>query len=344
MLLTGHSSNRSYPIQVQSGCAGELAQLLPQLAARRRLVVVTDREIAGLHLARFQQQMAALGVKIAAVTTDGSEAGKNLDSVKQVYEQLSDMELTAKDCLIALGGGSVIDVTSFVAATFLCGIDYVQIPTSLLAMVDSSISPYSRLNFRSSKNLIGVPNRPSAILVDPNFLQTLPAKHMANGYAQIIQYGFVQDERLISLLESGTWDLSELIALAVQAKIAMVERDVRLLQFGQPVGDAIEGHFRFLKYLHGEALALGMMAASPNDRLRQLLIRFRLPVTIEGVAPHTLLKQMMRNCVLRGDAIDLVRVTEPGHPVIETLPVSEIEPVLADLIMAIDPAEQGRRE
>ncbi len=341
MLLTGQSCDREYPIHVQAGCIGQLNRLLPQLTEHHRLIIVTDREVTGLHLARFQQQITALGLKTLAVTTDGSEAGKNLDSVKQVYEQLLDMELTSRDCLLALGGGSVIDLTAFVAATFLGGVDYVQVPTSLLAMVDSSISLTSRLNFRSSKNLIGVPNNPLAVFVDPDFLQTLPPKHLANGYAQIIQSGYLQDEQLISSLESGTWDRPEIIFKAIAAKIAVMKRDPRLLQFGQPVGDAIEGHFRFLKYMHGEALALGMLAASPNDRLRQLLVRFHLPVTIEGVAPETLIKRMARNCALHGDTIDLVRVSQPCQPVIETLQVSTLDPVLSGLIHAISPSGQG---
>lgn len=344
MILTGLSTVQSYPVHIESGCSTRIPELFPEWVSHRRLVIITDREVAGFHLARFQQQFAAIGLKVPVITIDGSEAGKNLDSVKAVIEQISDCELTREDCLLALGGGSVIDVTAFTAAIYLGGIQYIQIPTSLLAMIDSSINPSCSLNFRSSKNLIGTNSHPFSVLVDPDYLRTLPAKHLANGFAQMIQYGYLYKPELIRILEENAWNMDDLIAMSVRTKIELHRNQPEYLGFGQPIGNAIEGHFRFLKYLHGEALALGMLAAAPSERLRALLQQFHLPTQVEGVAPDTLVKKAVRICALDGHESSVVRVSEPGSPRLVLVPSAEIEAVIAEMVLSIDPREATRRE
>ncbi|HBP38052.1 MAG TPA: hypothetical protein DD640_04805, partial [Clostridiales bacterium] len=276
-----------YPITIQRGSAYRIPEIFRERLAGRRLVVVSDREVSALYRQTLNEQFKAGGANPCFLTIDGSEAGKTPESVRSLYEQLSDMEMSVQDLLVAFGGGSVIDVTAFAAATYLGGLDYVQVPTSLLAMADSAASPVCRLNYRSTKNLLSLACRPAGVLIDADLLKTLPPRLMTNGYAQIIQFGCVQNPAILEMMETNSLDIEELLTAALAARIRLLADFPEGLNFGRPIGDAIEGHFRFLKYLHGEALALGMLAASPSDRLRRLLGQYKLPVHLEGVNSET---------------------------------------------------------
>jgi 3-dehydroquinate synthase len=324
-----------YPIIIESGCTWRLPQIMANRANSRRLVIVSDKEVAALYRDTLKSRFADAGVPVNILVIDGSEAGKTLDSVRSLYEQLSDMEMSVNDLLVAFGGGSVIDVTGFVAATYLGGLDYILVPTSLLAMADSSTSFSCRLNYRTSKNLLGMACQPIMVLVDTDWLRTLPPRHLANGYAQIIQYGYVQDPGIIDLLEGGGTDMETMLRAAMAAKLQLLADSPASQDFGKPVGNAIEGHFRFLKYLYGEALALGMLAASPSDRLRALLSRYHLPTRLDGVSAETLIRRMQRMDAQQGAVIRLVRVDEPGHPVVQTLKPEETERVYQDLLAVL---------
>ncbi len=324
-----------YPLTIQRGAAWQIPALFADRLAGCRLVIVSDREVTALYHTTLKEYFRDAGITAHFLVIDGSEAGKTLDSVRSLYEQLSDLEMSKRDLLVAFGGGSVIDVTAFVAATYLGGLDYVQVPTSLLAMADSSTSPVCQLNFRSSKNLIGLPNHPQAVLIDIDLLKTLPAKHLANGYAQIIQFGYVKDPAIISMLESKDFDLEMLITSALAAKLQILSEYPVGLTFGEAVGDAVEGHFRFLKYLHGEALALGMLAAAPDERLRRLLEQYHLPTRLEGVTADTLIRRMQRSDAQKGTKICLVRVSEPGCPSLQELDPEQTESVYQELLAVL---------
>jgi 3-dehydroquinate synthetase len=316
-----------YPIIIERGCAWRLPQIMANRADSRRLVLVSDKEVAALYQDALKERFKAAGVPTQVLVIDGSEAGKTIDSVRSLYEQLSDMEMSVNDLLVAFGGGSVIDVASFVAATYLGGLDYLLVPTSLLAMADSSTSFNCRLNYRTSKNLLGMACQPKMVLIDVDLLKTLPAKHLANGYAQIIQYGYVQNPEIIDMLESGESDMETLLRATMAAKLALLSDNPIGQEFGKPVGNAIEGHFRFLKYLSGEALALAMLAISPSGRLRALLNRYHLPTRLEGVSTDTLVRRMQRMDIQQGTTVKLVRVHSPGQLYIQELRLDQTESI-----------------
>jgi 3-dehydroquinate synthase len=329
--------NPSYPIQIIRGSAWQLPQLLADRPAPRRLIVVSDKEVAALYQDPLKECFRLAGTPAHTLVIDGSEAGKTLESARNLYEQLSDLEMSVNDLLVAFGGGSVIDVTSFVGATYLGGLDYVLVPTTLLAMADSSLIDRCQLNFRTSKNLLALPCQPQQVLIDVDLLKSLPAKHLANGYAQIIQYGYVQEPAIIDMLENGGDDIEALLRITIEAKRQLLAANPKGIDFGQPIGNAIEGHFRFLKYLHGEALALGMLAASASDRLRALLTRYHLPTRLEGVGVDSLIRRIQRLDSQQGATAQLVRVSVPGQPFIQELPLDQTESVYQAMLAEITP-------
>jgi len=327
-----HLAGQEYPITIQRGSALRIAEIFKDRLGGRRLVLVSDREVGALYQQILKAQFQSESIPCHFLTVDGSEAGKTLETVRSLYEQLSDMEMSTGDLLVAFGGGSVIDVTAFAAATYLGGLDYIQVPTSLLAMADSALSPSCRLNFRSAKNLLELPNRPFGVLIDPDMLRTLPPKHLANGYAQIIQLGCIQDPGILDLMEKTDFEPERLIDAALKAKRQVLAEFPDALNFGQPIGNAIEGHFRFLKYLHGEALALGMLAAAPAERLRSLLLKYHLPIHLEGVTADTLIRRMLRSDALHAEGVRLTRLHEPGRPYCQVLFPDQAESVYQELL------------
>lgn len=334
-LLNNLADELPYSLIIKRGSAMQIPGLFADRIAGKRLMLVYDREVAALYQPALKENFAAAGINAHFLLIDGSEAGKTVDTVRALYEQLADLEMSTEDLLVAFGGGSVIDVTAFAAQTYLGGLDYVQVPTTLLAMADSSTSPVCQLNYRSTKNLIGLPNQPIAVLIDVDLLKTLPPKHIANGFAQIIQFGYAMDPAIIEMLESSAVDLELLLTSALEAKLQLLKKYPIGLTFGQVIGDAIEGHFRFLKYLHGEALALGMLAAAPDDRLRRLLDKYHLPTRLEGVAAETLIRRMQRTAAQKGGKAGLIRICEPGRPVYDELSPEQAEGVYQELLAVL---------
>jgi 3-dehydroquinate synthase len=336
-MISAHApdSNLPYPITIARGQAFRLPKAVSSRVAGGRLVFVSDREVAALYQDMLRESFKSAGIPAHFLVIDGSEAGKTLDSVRSLYEQLSDLEMSVNDFLVAFGGGSVIDIASFASATYLGGLDYMIVPTTLLAMADSSSSLECRLNFRTSKNLLGMACQPRQALIDVDLLKTLPQKHLANGYAQIIQYGYVQDPSIIAMLEGPVQDLEDLLRAAIAAKQGMMRENPAAQDFGQPVGNAIEGHFRFLKYLHGEALALGMLAANPDERLRRLLNRYHLPTRLEGVSVESLIRRMQRSDAQQGSQVKLVRISSPGQSYIQQLELNQTDAVYQQMLAVL---------
>ncbi|MDD2534287.1 MAG: iron-containing alcohol dehydrogenase [Eubacteriales bacterium] len=340
MHIIGQIHQRSFPIHIGPDILADLPNLVPFLRSAHRIVIVTDREVGSLYLGRLQQVLQSVGLTANVITVDGAETGKNLDTVRFICEELADMSATTSDVLIAFGGGSIIDVAGYVTATFLGQPRLVIIPTTLFAMVDSTICPFSHLNIRSSKNCLGLKNYPTAVVVDPKLIGTLSARQLASGYARILLYGLLENESLVASLESGTWDLATLITLSIEAKQALLNRDPRLLTFGQQISDAIEGHFRFLKYLHGEALGLGLLAVWPEPRLKSLLQSLKLPTDLTGVSPEVITLRVLRT-VAPGESLTLVELPELNRPRLIALSGDAAEAALLKMIRSLTPDKEA---
>lgn len=340
MQIVGQIHDRTFPIHIGVDILRQIPELIPEFRTANRIVIVTDREVGSLYLNKLQQALQSASLTYNVVTVDGAETGKNLDTVRFICEELADLAVTPSDVLIAFGGGSIIDVAGYVTSTFLGQPRLILVPTSLFSMVDSAICPYNHLNVRSSKNSLGLPNRPTAVVIDPSLTASLSPRQIACGYSRIVLYGLLANENLLNLLEQGKWDLSELITLSLQAKQSLLNQDERLLSFGQQIGDAIEGHFRFLKYLHGEALALGMLAVWPEARLKSLLVNLKLPVELTGVSPEVIAQRVLRQ-VAPGEPLKLVELEMINRPQVVVVPSETAESTLLKKIRVLSPEREA---
>ncbi len=230
-----------------------------------RLCLITDDIVAPLYLDRVHQALERAGFDVFYYVIPHGEDSKSAENLIELLEILGESHLTRSDALVALGGGVVGDLTGFVAATYLRGIRFVQIPTTLLAAVDSSVGGKTAINLQAGKNLAGAFHQPSLVLCDTDTLDTLPSHIFADGCAEVIKYGVINDRALFDSLSAGLQkNIAEIIAACVESKAAIVEQDEfdqdtrQLLNFGHTVGHAIELCSEF-SISHGSAVSMGMV-------------------------------------------------------------------------------------
>jgi 3-dehydroquinate synthase len=295
-------AERSYPIHIGAGVVRRAGPLLAERGVAKA-VVVTNPTVAGHWLAPLSESLAAAGIAAQAVQIPDGEAHKNWDTLQAVVTRLLELRAERSTTLIALGGGVVGDVTGFAAAIYQRGMPFVQVPTTLLAQVDSSVGGKTGINHPLGKNMVGAFYQPRAVLIDTDCLRTLPPRELAAGLAEVIKYGAIRDARFLSWLEAQMDALvaREPAALAhaihesCRIKAEIVGADERehgeraLLNFGHTFGHAIENAMGYGQWLHGEAVAAGMVVAAdvsrrlhriePADvqRLRTLVARAGLP-------------------------------------------------------------------
>jgi len=271
---------RSYPIVIGSGLLGDPEQLLPYIRGRQ-VCVVTNETVAPLYLPRLLEGLSGFD-KVDTVELPDGEAFKTLDTVNRIFGLLLERRHNRSTTLIALGGGVVGDMTGFAAACYQRGVDFVQVPTTLLAQVDSSVGGKTGVNHPLGKNMIGAFYQPGVVLADMDTLKTLPGRELSAGIAEVIKYGLICDAPFFDWLESNMPRLLErdpqALAYAVERccrdKAAVVAEDEResgrraILNFGHTFGHAIEAVQGYGNWLHGEAVAAGMVMAAELSRLR----------------------------------------------------------------------------
>jgi len=277
-------AERSYPLYIGSGLLGNTA-LWKSMVATRQVVVVTNDVVGPLYLSIVRQALEAQGREVSEIVLPDGEAYKTIESFMQIMDGLMSRHIERKATLVALGGGVVGDMAGFAAACYQRGIPFVQVPTTLLSQVDSSVGGKTAINHPLGKNMIGAFYQPRAVLIDLDVLTTLPRREFSAGLAEIIKYGAALDRGFFDWLEGS---IDALMARDVQALAFAVERscaikaqvvaaDEReaglraLLNFGHTFGHAIEAGMGFGRWLHGEAVGCGMvMAADLSARLGQL--------------------------------------------------------------------------
>ena len=277
--------HRSYAIKVGSGLLPRLGAECAQLKLGQRCAVVTDSNV-GRHFARAAlKSLSASGFEPVLITVPAGEKSKRLAVVEKCYDQLAAHRLERKSFIVALGGGVVGDLAGFVAATYLRGIPFVQVPTTLLAQVDSSVGGKTGVNLHAGKNLVGAFYQPRLVLCDLDTLKTLPKREFVSGLAEVIKYGIIYDAILFAqlernlpkLLQRDAATLAAVIARCCEIKADVVGQDETesglraILNFGHTIGHAIENSSGYGKFLHGEAISIGQVAAA---RLSQTLLGF----------------------------------------------------------------------
>jgi 3-dehydroquinate synthase len=300
-------SSRFCPITVGEGIIEHLADYF-DFSGYSSLVLITDTVVNRLYGQGVLAALKATGKKVSLFTLPTGEKAKSLKTVERGYKFLLDNKVDRKGLVCALGGGVVGDTAGFIAASYLRGIDYIQLPTTLLAQVDSSIGGKVGVNFAGKKNMVGSFYQPRAIIADVALLKSLPPAEMTNGLAEVVKYAVAMDEELFGMLETkagasfNTKELAEIVMRCCRLKAAVVEIDEMertgqraILNFGHTV-EAVSG----FKGSHGEAVAVGMVAAamisqrlssldaSDVESIKNLLQKFELPTSCPGLSPEAL--------------------------------------------------------
>lgn len=297
---------RSYPVYIGRGLLDD-PQLLAQHVVGSQVVIVSNETVAPLYMERIRTALGERKLVTEVVLPDG-EQFKTLDTLADIFDQVMAARHNRSCTFIALGGGVVGDITGFAAACYQRGVNFVQVPTTLLAQVDSSVGGKTAVNHPLGKNMIGAFYQPQAVLIDTNTLQTLPARELSAGLAEVVKYGLICDEpfyrwlqqQMPKLLAREEAALAEAIERSCMNKAQVVSADEReggiraILNLGHTFGHAIETSQGYGQWLHGEAIAVGMLLAAelsarrgwicPTEvtELRELLLAIHLPVTAPG--------------------------------------------------------------
>ena len=330
----------SYEVLIGPGVLSESGAYLKGLFPDSRLAVITDSTVAPLYLETARESLTAAGYTVSTHVFPAGEASKNFVTLSGILEFLASVPLTRTDCLIALGGGVAGDMAGFAAACYLRGIRYVQMPTTLLSAVDSSVGGKTAIDLKAGKNLAGAFLQPSAVLCDTDCLRSLPPEVFADGAAEAVKTGVLCDESLFALFEDGslTVNPAEVIARCVAYKAGVVERDEReqgerkLLNLGHTIGHAIEKCSGY-RIPHGHAVAAGLaiMARSAErhgmteepiaDRICACLKAQNLPVVTE-YPPDMLAEAAGADKKRSGDEITIIVPRKIGRCALEKIPVS----------------------
>ena len=349
--LTVNLGDRSYPIYVGAGIMERAGEFLKQAGLGGKVAVVTNPTVAQLYLDPIHEALSKADFQVTPVLLPDGEEHKNLKSLATIYDHLISERFERKSCVLALGGGVIGDLAGFAAATYLRGVPYVQVPTTLLAHVDSSVGGKTGVNHENGKNLIGAFYQPKLVLIDVAVLKTLPRRELVAGLAEVIKYGIIHDPDLFHLLEQKVGKLIDLdrellaqvIATCCAIKARVVEADEReddyraVLNFGHTIGHALEAVTGYGQLLHGEGVAVGMVKAvalsvqqgfcdkASFNRVVALVRKAGLPVEIPpGVSSQNLIQAMEVDKKVAGGKIKFIMCEGIGKTRFHWLAPNEI--------------------
>lgn len=350
-------TGKEYEVLIGQGLLAEAGKAIGEVCRGRRAVIVTDSNVAGYYAETWSSALTQSGFTADTCIFPAGEEHKNAKTLFDIIGFIADCRLTREDLVVALGGGVTGDMAGLAAALYMRGIDYVQVPTSILAAVDSSVGGKTAIDLPQGKNLAGAFYQPSLVIIDTDVFESLPQRDYCSGFAEVIKYGMIEDPRILEQIRClGKFDrsvqpeLEELIARCVEIKAAVVAEDEfeggkrRLLNFGHTVGHAVEKETDYRVY-HGEAVAIGMMkiteAAARNGRcdedapeaLREALKVFDLPAAagtdrIQIPNTKTLMKHIAMDKKNTDDGIYVVIPEHIGACVIEKMSMTELEEFL----------------
>jgi 3-dehydroquinate synthase len=353
--LTVGLGERSYPIHIGRGLLERPELFAPHLGSRRA-AVVTNEVVAPLYAPALERALEACGTRLFRVVIPDGEAEKRWETLDRVHGELLRAQADRKTVIVALGGGVVGDLAGFAAATYQRGVPFVQVPTTLLAQVDSSVGGKTGINHALGKNMVGAFHQPLAVIADTATLDTLPERELSAGLAEVIKYGAIDDVAFFAWLEENIERLrardpdalAHAIGRSCEIKARIVALDEReagvraLLNLGHTFGHAIETLEGYGTWLHGEAVATGMvMAARFSERLgraptgdalrlERLLRRAGLPVEPPAIAPDAWLDAMGRDKKNEAGRITLILLDRLGSAIVEKgAPQGEIEAFVA---------------
>ncbi len=312
MIIPVKTENGSYNIWFERGaitCAGDYFNL------DRKVLVVTDSNVPR----EYAETIASQCSESMIVVFSAGESSKNFDTYKSILEALVKGDFTRTDCVVAVGGGVTGDMAGFAAATFMRGIDFYNVPTTVLSQVDSSVGGKTAIDFDGYKNIVGAFHQPKGVIIDPDTLKTLPERQISNGLAESVKMALTHDAELFAMIENDEFDIDTVIERSIKIKREVVEADEKesglrkVLNFGHTVGHAIESNTPSL--YHGECVALGMLpmcSEKVRERLIKVLNKLSLPVTVE-CDTQKIIDTMSHDKKMAGDNISVIFVEKVGE-------------------------------
>lgn len=327
---------KKYPILIKKGLLDELGEELKKIYKGKKIALITDDNVNLYYGDKLSNNLQKFNFEISRIVVPHGEKSKSFDTLLNIYKKLLEYGITRSDLIITLGGGVVGDLGGFAASTFLRGIPFVQIPTSLLAQIDSSIGGKVGIDLPEGKNLVGSFYHPKAVFIDPDVLKTLDKRFLYDGMAEVIKYGCIKNKELFdSLLNYKTEDelfdnIEYIIYTCCDIKRDIVEKDERdtgermILNFGHTIGHAIESYFNYEKFTHGEAVAIGMYIITKNseligitrsgtsEKIKNILCKYNLPFKIKLDDMSKILETIKLDKKNIGGSLNLIVLKEIG--------------------------------
>lgn len=350
---------RGYDIQIGSENLGSVGEFVTGLRDVSHAMVITDNNVESPHAKRVVESLAGPIARVDTVVVPAGEASKSLREVERVLEKMLELGADRKSVVVAVGGGVIGDLAGFVAATYARGLDFVQVPTTLLAQVDSSVGGKTGVNLPNAKNMVGAFWQPIGVLIDTQVLDTLPRREFASGLAEVVKYGVILDADFFHYLEEHHAAINDrdaatmryVIARCCRLKADVVEQDERetsglraVLNYGHTFCHAIEAETGYGQFLHGEAVAIGMMCAARlaeklgridqdlRDRQLALLRAFDLPVSVPAVSHDALIRAMQRDKKVEHGRLRFVLPARIGHvELVSDVPETLVRETLSEL-------------
>ena len=335
-LLTLNGTNGVSEIHIENGLLSRAAAVIGETFSPSRIHVVSDSTVAPLYLQKLEQQFT---LPVTHTVIPAGEEHKRLSTVEGIYHDLLANGMTRKDLIVALGGGVVGDITGFAAATFLRGVSLCQIPTTLLAQVDSSVGGKTGVDMPEGKNLVGAFYQPRLVLIDPSVLTTLPEQTFADGMAEVVKYGYISNRDILDMVSAPDYkqNIESIICECVKIKrdvVTIDEHDTGLrmiLNFGHTIGHAAEKLGNYVDLTHGQAVAVGMVAAMRlsaflgnedlTGRLIDILKHIGLPTELK-YDREDIYRSLLSDKKKFGATVNFILVREPGR--------AEITPIDAE--------------
>ena len=350
------ASTGSYPIYIKNGLLEEIGVEVKKIYKGRRIVVITDSNVNEFYGQKIISLLKGAGFETFKIVVKAGEESKSFKTLLEVYDKLLDFKINRGDIIVAFGGGVVGDMAGFAAATFLRGISLIQIPTTLLAQVDSSVGGKVAVDLPRGKNLVGNFYMPKAVFIDPLLLRTLNDKFLNDGMGEVIKYGAIKDSRLFNKLmkyennEALLKGIDEIIYTCCSIKANIVEADEldtgerMLLNYGHTIGHAIEQFFNFTKYSHGEAVAMGMYSITrlgeelgitkigTSAIIKDILIKYNLPWALPKINNEAIMETISHDKKNIGGSMNFILIESIGNSLIKKIDISNIKNYMEKII------------
>ncbi|MGN0612409.1 MAG: 3-dehydroquinate synthase [Porcipelethomonas sp.] len=342
MKIIDVKASTPYSIYIERGLLNSCGEIISKTVKSRRAAVITDDIVDSLYYSTLEKTLTENGFTVVKFVFKNGEASKSSETLNNIYTFLCENSITRSDCIIALGGGVVGDISGYAAATFLRGLSYIQIPTTLLAQIDSSVGGKTAIDLPCGKNLVGAFKQPVCVICDPDVLSTLSPDILSDGMAEAIKYGMIRDEKLFDLIAAHNINnvnevIDEIIYKCISIKRDVVEADEfdtgerMILNFGHTLGHAVESYYNYEKYTHGSAVAIGMCMMTEKtcgkeilSKLESCIRAYDLPCRCDA-SEEELVELCSNDKKRESSLINFIVCPEAGHAQIKKLSFAEFK-------------------